>query len=81
MNELTQEQKDELNEVANKIIEAFKKIIEDIKKAVDKFFEHFNKYVSDLKPKNRYRFLKAIGIKNYIPFFRRDGTIHCRNNC
>ncbi|HHV09981.1 MAG TPA: hypothetical protein GXX75_06865 [Clostridiales bacterium] len=75
--ELTQEQK----EVIRKIAEAFRKIIAAVKETINRVKEFFNTYIVSLEPKRRYKFLRSIGIKNYVPFFRRRGVIHCRNNC
>lgn len=93
--ELTQEQKDALENIARAVSEA----LEKISKAVNTLYEWMKNIVSKVRelllkswdylktcimkipPKQRYKLLKSMGIKNYLPFFQRDGVIHCRNNC
>ncbi len=79
--ELTQEQKDAVKKFANQIVNAFEKLLNLIQEALHTIAHNFNAYICSLKPRKRYKFLKAIGIKNYLPFFRRNGIIRCRNNC
>lgn len=71
MYEITQEQK----EAIAIAIEVFNKVAEVIRKAIDyikEFFNNFITYVMRLQPKQRYKFLKRMGVKNYILFFHRN---------
>lgn len=84
MCELTQEQKEIIEkayEVFCKVAEAIKSVVEQIREFWDNLSNSFITYVISLQPKKRYKFLKRIGIKNYVPFFRRNGIVRCRNNC
>jgi molecular chaperone GrpE (heat shock protein) len=79
--ELTQEQKDAVKKFVKRLVNTIDELWNLIKKALNDIAHNFNTYIRGLNPKKRYKFLKAIGIKNYLPFFHRDGVIHCRNNC
>lgn len=85
MYELTQEQKDAIDKIVKAfqiIAEAIKKMFNRIKDLRNELSRRFNLYISSLHPKKRYKFLKSLGIRNYLPpHFRRNGVIHCRNNC
>lgn len=85
--ELSKEQKEALSglvsnlvELARKIGEIIRKIGEIIRETLNKFKEVYKIYILNLEPRKRYRFLKAVRIKNYVPFFKRD-IFRCRNNC
>lgn len=78
--ELTDEQKDAMMRMINTIKEFVKKVWDDFKKVMARCVDAFNLYVGSLEPKKRYKFLKSIGVANYVPYFKRK--IHrCRNNC
>jgi hypothetical protein len=93
--ELTQEQKEALEQIGNAVKEAVNKIVKTanalyewmknviarVKETLLKSWDYLKTYIMKLSPKQRYKLLKSIGVKNYLPFFRRDGVIHCRNNC
>jgi hypothetical protein len=93
--ELTQEQKDALEKLAKSVSEAvdkitkaanalyewMKNVISKVKETLLKSWDYLKTYIMKLPPKQRYKLLKSIGIKDCLPFFRRDGVIHCRNNC
>jgi hypothetical protein len=82
--ELTQEQKEafeKIVKVANSLYEWMKKVVSKGREALIRSWNYFKAYIMELPPKQRYKLLKSMGIKNYLPFSRRDGVIHCRNNC
>lgn len=93
--EITQEQKEALEQIGKIVKEAVDKIVKTAKtlyewmksviarakEALIKSWDYMKAYIMELPPKQRYKLLKSIGIKNYLPYFRRDGVIHCRNNC
>jgi len=86
--ELTEDQRKALEEFARRLANGIKIMVDAIKAIWDRFNKFcdelpmkINKYIMSMHPKKRYKFFKAMGIKNYIPFFRRDGVLHCRNNC
>ncbi|HWT27614.1 MAG TPA: hypothetical protein VN131_06715 [Mobilitalea sp.] len=95
MYELTEEQKDAHEQIgkaikeavdkivktANVLYEWMKRVIARVKETLVKSWSYLKTYIMELPPKQRYKLLKFMGIKNYLPFFRRDGVIHCRNNC
>lgn len=78
--ELTDRQKEALQKLANNIKEFAREVWEKLKQAINQLKEAFQIYVSNLEPKKRYKFLKSIGVRNYIPFFKRK-VFRCRNNC
>ena len=86
--ELTKEQEEAMQKLASSIMEfcekvwnELKKIFEGIAKVLEEIAEAFRIYIMSLQPKQRYKFLKAMGIKEYVGYFRRSGIIRCRNNC
>jgi hypothetical protein len=82
--ELTQEQKEaleKLTKVVNALYEWVKNVVSKVKEALLKSWSYLKTYIMKLPPKQRYKLLKSIGIKNYLPFFRRDVVIHYRDNC
>lgn len=93
--ESTQEQKEALEQIGKAVKEAIDKIVKTanalydwitdviarVKETLIRSWSYLKTYIMKLPPKQRYKLLKSMGIKNYLPFFRRDGVIHCRNNC
>lgn len=93
--ESTQEQKEALEQIGKAVKEAIDKIVKTanalydwmtdviarVKETLIRSWSYLKTYIMGLPPKQRYKLLKSMGIKNYIPFFQRNGVIHCRNNC
>lgn len=79
--ELTKEQEEAIQRFAYSISEFFEKVWYELKRALEGIAEAFRDYIMSLQPKQRYKFLKATGIKKYVRYFRRNGIIRCRNNC
>ena len=78
--ELTEEQKDALL----KLVDTIKVVVERVYKAIMQIARDisnaFRDYIMSLQPRERYKLLKRLNIKNYAPYFRRGETIRCRNN-
>lgn len=68
---------DRLSEAINSIVDA---IAEAIKPAIDWLADICEKIVA-LPPRQRYKTVKRLGVKDYSAFFRRKPIYHCRNNC
>lgn len=82
--ELSNETKESLKSVVDSIIKAFKNLYQELKKIADatnRTFSIYLEYILKMEPRKRYKYLKSIGIKDYIPFFNYNGMYHCRNNC
>lgn len=93
--ELTIEQKEALEKIAkvvndtaikiskdiNTLYKWIRRVIAKVKELLIMSWKYIKSHIMELPPKQRYKLLKSMGIKNYLPFFRRNGVIHCRNNC
>lgn len=81
MKEPTKEQEDAIQRFADSIKEFFEKIWNGLKRALGDIAEAFRDYIMSLRPKQRYKLIKSIGIKKHIRHFGRNSIIRCRNNC
>lgn len=71
---------EDLKQTFINLCEVLKEVWRKIKKIIISTSKVFIDYIYTLEPRRRYKLLKSIGIKNYIPFFKRE-TFQCRNNC
>lgn len=81
---LSNELKERLASALNGIINAIKNLYEKLEivaKAICNAFNTYLKNIVKMDPRKRYKYLKSIGVKDYVPFFNRNGIYHCRNNC
>lgn len=79
--ELTKEQEEAIQRLTESIREFWERVWYELKRALEGITEAFSDYIESLQPRQRYKFLKATGIKKYVRHFRRSGIICCRNNC
>jgi len=80
----SEEQRKSILELFDNIKLAFEKVWDIFKKAAEAIASALVKYIDsiqNLDPRKRYKRLKRMGIKNYIPFFKRSAIHRCRNNC
>lgn len=62
------------------LAEAIRKMIEQIKNAFGSLL-NFNDAMQKLSPKQRYKFCRKLGIKNYQCFFQRKQIYRARSCC
>lgn len=69
-----------VQDLAHKLIEVVRPLIDVIAELIDAIDEIIGKII-ELPPRQRYKFVKRLGVENNPIFFRRKKAYHCRNNC
>lgn len=86
----TEEMKHQINSMGMEVIE-FKRMIKDLGEIVLSISENVLEVIRklwdeikkglELPPKQRYKFVKSLGVKNYEVFFQRNRIYRARSCC
>lgn len=71
---------EKLNEACKTLAGAIADVISELVELMKDVIEVIDSVIK-LPPKQRYKTIKSLGIKDYEPFFKRKGMYRCRNTC